>query len=154
MSLPISKLIEAYKTDPDSSFHKLRYHTRQNYLSLMIRLERDCGETDVADIKARSLLRLHEGWVGAGNHVAMAHSLVGMLRTLNTFGTTILENAECARLSGVLSKMRFKMPRPRRVILSSEQVLAVRTEAWRRGRYSQPNRYEIPRLGAFQGQEK
>jgi len=136
MSLPVSRLIDAYKTDPDSSFHKLRFHSRQNYTSLMSRLERDCGATDVAELKARTLLRLHEGWVGAGNHVAMAHSLVGMLRTLTTFGTTILEDAECARLSGVLSKMRFKMPKARTERITAPQAMAVIDQAHKMGLHS------------------
>lgn len=125
MSLPISKLIDAYKTDPDSTFHALRFHSRQNYSSLMTRLDRDCGSTAIAEINARLLRRLHEGWVGADNHVAMAHGLVGMLRTLCTFGSTILEDADCTRLSAVLSKLRFKMPKPRTERITAQQAIAV-----------------------------
>jgi hypothetical protein len=124
----VRSLIQCYETDPDSTYKKLRFRTRENYGSLTRRLVRDCGEMELHAIKARDILRWHEGWTANG-HVAMAHSLVGMLRTLFGFGATILENAECERLSVVLHRMRFKMPRPRHERLTYEQANAVRTRA-------------------------
>jgi hypothetical protein len=121
-------LIQCYETDPDSTYKKLRFRTRENYGSLTRRLVRDCGELELHTIKARDILRWHESWTANG-HVAMAHSLVGMLRTLYNFGATILENAECERLAGVLHRMRFKMPRARQERLTYEQASAVRTRA-------------------------
>lgn len=39
----LTALISAYQTDPDSSFHKLRFRTRANYRDVCGRIERDCG---------------------------------------------------------------------------------------------------------------
>jgi len=128
-------LIACYETDPDSSYRKLRFHTREQYGSLTRRLVRDCGEIELHSIKARDILRWHEGWT-AGGHIAMAHSLVGMLRTLFNFGATILENDECERLAGVLHRMRFKMPKPRNERLTYEQACAVREKAHYLGLHS------------------
>src|SRR4051812_40039926 len=94
-------LINAYETDKDSTYQKLRYRTRENYGSLTRRIFRDHAEVKVEDIKARTLLAWHREWCAEG-HIAMAHSLVGMLRTLCTFGKTILEDEHCARVSSLL----------------------------------------------------
>ncbi len=86
----------------------------------------------IAETKARMVLRWHEAW-GANGKVAMGHSCVGMLRTLVNFGATILDCEHCERLSGVLHKMKFKMPRPRNERLTADQAQAVRTMAHEMG---------------------
>jgi hypothetical protein len=72
-------LIDCYQTDPDSTYRKVRYATRGYYDRLCKRLRTDIGHHNVADTKARQLIRLHEIW-GRDGKVAMAHSLMGMLR--------------------------------------------------------------------------
>lgn len=130
-------LIHSYLSDPDSPFHKLRFKSRENYLSLMRRLGQDCGSDLLSDGGARWALRLHERWVGAdGRKVAMGHSLVGMLRTLLTFGATILENRDCQRLKGILHDMRFSMPKSRVQRITAEQVIAIRAKAHELGKHS------------------
>jgi hypothetical protein len=131
----LRSLIHCYETDPDSPYHKIRFRTRENYGSLTRRLARDGGELVVKDMNARGMLRLYEGWTSAG-HVAMSHSLVGMCRTLFNFGATILEDAECERMAGVLHRMRFKMPKARNERLTYEQASAVRTRAHYVGMHS------------------
>jgi len=132
----IGSLIRCYQTDPDSPFHKLRFKSRENYLSLMRRLRQDCGDELLAEVKGRTVKHWHEGWMGTNGHVAMAHSLVGMLRTLLTFGTTLLEDPECLRLKGILGDMRFVMPKPRTQRITADQVIAVRAKAHELGRHS------------------
>lgn len=132
----VRSLILCYQNDKDSPYQKLRYGTREHYDALLRRLGTDCGTELLADIKARNVLRLHEGWTGDGKKVAMGHSMVTMLRTLCGFGMTILEDAECARLSGVLSKMKFAMSKPRSTHLSAEQAQAICDRARADGRPS------------------
>jgi hypothetical protein len=81
------------------------------------------------------VLRWHEIW-SKGGKIAMGHAMVSMFRTLCSFGVTMLEDRECERLSGVLHKMKFKVPRPRETRLTAEQVIAIRAEAHRRGQHS------------------
>lgn len=128
-------LVGCYQTDPDSSYHKLRYASRRFYDRLCRRIAKDHGAEIIPDIKARHLLRWHEEW-SAGDKIAMAHALIGMLRTLCGFGATILENDECARLSAVLSKMRFAMAKPRNERMTAGQANAIRKIAHERGRPS------------------
>lgn len=129
----ISGLIEAYKTDPDSPYKKLRFATRTNYDGLMARLDRDHGIIDVRDIRARSVKRWHEEWLGSDNHVAMAHALVGMFRTLATYGATLLECQDCRALKVLLHDMRFEMGKPRGERLTADQAIAVRAMAHKMG---------------------
>ena len=131
----VNGLIDSYETDVDSPFRKLRYHTRRFYMSLCKRLRSDLGADQIADLKARQLLHYHEEFVAAGK-IPMGHSIVGMLRILSGFGATILEDDECARLSGVLSKMRFKMPKSRNERVTAEQATEIRSMAHALGRPS------------------
>jgi hypothetical protein len=131
----VSGLIRCYQHDEDTPYRKLRYRTRKYYQSLCKRLEDDFGERQIAEIKARGLIHWHEKVVESG-HIAMAHSVMGMLRILTGFGATILEDAECNRLSQVLSKMRFTMSKPRTSVLTAEQAVAIRGSAHALGRPS------------------
>lgn len=128
-------LVEAYQTDKDSKFKKLRYATREYYTVLMRRIIKDHGDEDLVDIRARELLGWHEKWTDASG-VAMAHALMGMLRTLFGFGATYLESDECERLCGIMHRMRFKMAKPRTVHLTAEHANAIRATAHETGRHS------------------
>ena len=127
--LALAALATAYLTDPYSTFHKARYATRQHYRVTIDRLLTDHGHELVADITARIVIAWHAQWLGPDNRVAMAHTMVGMLRTLAGFGALMLEDADCRTLKLVLGGQRFGMAKPRRTILTTEQVLAIRDEA-------------------------
>lgn len=131
----LSSLMDCYRADPDSGFAKLRYSSRTHYEDLMRPMRKDHGDEALTAMKARTFLRWHEKW-SEGGKVAMGHSNIGMLRTLFSFGATILEDAECARLSGVLSKMRFAMPKARTERLTAAQATAIRAKAWEMDRPS------------------
>ena len=131
----LSGLMNIYRRDPDSTYRNLRYKTRVHYDSLMSAIEREYGGIYLSELKARTFLRWHEGWIAKGA-VAGAHGKIGLLRTMFGFGATILENEDCQRLSGVLSKMRFQMPKSRDERLTAEQAAAIRAVAHQKGRPS------------------
>lgn len=118
-------LIRCYQTDPDSNYHRLRYRTRIGYDAMAKRIDKEHGDELVANINGRIMRRWHDAWVGSGK-IAAAHSLVGMMRTLFTFGKTLLEDPECERMSGILHDMRFAMAKPRVDQLTAEQATEVR----------------------------
>jgi hypothetical protein len=89
----------------------------------------------VDEIKARELRRWHEGFEAEG-HIPMGHSCVGMLRTVLTFGSTILEDDRCKLLRVTLHDMRFPMGKARTATLSADQAIAIRAEAHKRGKPS------------------
>jgi hypothetical protein len=122
----IASLVRAYQTDEDSSYKNIRYNTRQFYDSLCKVVIRDLGGKRIGEITARDLLRWHGQY---NDRVAMGHSLVGMLRTLATFGATLLGVKDCREMKLLLSDMRFKAPKPRLERLTAQQVVAIRKHA-------------------------
>ena len=132
--MTLAELIAAYKTDPDSGFRKLRYQVRLHHERLCRRIEQDHGGVQIAELRARQMLRWHEEWTGSG--VAMAHGLMTMLRTLLSFGVVFLEDDECARVSGILHNMRFPMAPRRDKRITAGQVVVFRQVAHAMGLHS------------------
>lgn len=132
----ISALANCYQTDPDSPYHKVRYVSRRYYAVLLDRLVSGHGHELIADIKGRHALRWYEEWSHNDTKPTMGHQMMGMLRTIVNFGMTILEDGECARLSAVLSKMKFKTGKARTERLTAEQATAIRKRAHELGHHS------------------
>lgn len=124
----ILQLADAYLSDKDSPFHGLRYCTREGYQRNIARIVTEIGDREVGSIGTRELLHLHAKWMESG--VALAHQLATQLRILVGFGATILEDADCQRLRGLLAGLRFKNAKPRTTWITPEQVKLVRDEAF------------------------
>lgn len=143
----ILQLSDAYLTDPDSPFNStvkpLRHVTREGYRRLIGRLVKEMGDRELDGLGTRDLLHAHAEWI-AGDRVAMAHSLATMLRILIGFGATILEDAQCQRIKGLLSGLRFQNSRPRTAWINAKQAEAIRDVATRH------NHFGIALAQAFQ----
>lgn len=124
----LKSLAGCYQTDKDSSFQQLRFATKVNYRWQCEQILATHGDERIEDIKARQVKAWHAEWLEGGK-IAKAHGLIGMLRTLVSFGATLLECDECSRLSGVLSQMRFTMPKARTERLTAEHAVAIRAKA-------------------------
>lgn len=120
----LQTLSDCYQDDPDSNFLKLEHKTRLYYKTLMKMVLADHGAVEIKTINGRLLKRWHEQWSARG--VSMSHSMVGMLRTMFSFGAVMLEDRECERLCGVMHKMRFKVGKPRTETLTAQQADAIR----------------------------
>lgn len=134
----IAGLIRCYRNDTDSNYRKpgkLRYASRTHYDTMMGMIEEEYGNQAVSEIKGRTVQRWYDGWAADGK-VSTAHTKIKMLRILFGFGTALLEDPDCIRLSGVLSKMKFAMAKPRSARLTAEQVIAIRNKAHELGRPS------------------
>lgn len=125
----LKSLINCYQTDPDSPHHKKRFHVRKNHDLVLRRLVEGHGHVELAAIKARQILSWHAEWTDGGRKLATGHSFVAQLRTLFSFGLTILESDECERLALVMSKLRFPNSKPRTERLTAEHAEAVRKVA-------------------------
>jgi hypothetical protein len=101
----LASLIARYKNDKKSPYRKVKYHTRLNYESNLRRIEDDYGPRNLADLKAEDIDAWHKAWTKRGN--AVAHGLITMLRQLFSFGTDVLKDSECERLSFVMHRMQF-----------------------------------------------
>jgi hypothetical protein len=125
----LQSLIQCYRTDADSPYQKNRYHVRQNRDSMLRRIGKRHGIELLADIKARVLLAWHKEWSMDGERLATGSAFIGQIRALFSFGATLLEDPECERLCGIMSKMRFKGTKARGVSVTADQANAVRAAA-------------------------
>lgn len=134
-TLTINDLIERYKTDADSTFSSLTFKTREHYEYLLKAIAKEHGPDRISQLNARAFKSWHDEW-SEGGKIAVSHAKVGMLRRLFGFGATILEDPDCTRLSLVLNKMRFEMPKARTEKMTAEQANAIRAMAHEKDRPS------------------
>jgi hypothetical protein len=128
MTDTLSELIESYRTDRQSSFLKLSHSVRVKHERLLSQITREHGALSLKKIRSRDLLAWHADWLGNGK-IAKAHSLISRLRVVFRFGTIMLEDKECRRLSDALSEMEFQRSTERSSALSPEQAESIRTGA-------------------------
>lgn len=139
----IASLAYCYRKDKDSSYQRCRFNSRRYYDSLCHAItsdlfddngtQRTVGDLHVRELNGRLMLRLHDQWKRERG-ITMAHGMVGMIRSLFTFGITLLEDKDCERISNnVLSKMRFEMAKPRETFLTADQIVAIRAELHKMG---------------------
>jgi len=103
-------LIQQYRTDPESGFHQLRFKTRENYESQLRRLENEMAGDMIASFDEDRIEQKFEEWSGGGARLPMARALLGMVRRLATFGSTVLKSRDCRELKLTLHDMRFETP--------------------------------------------
>ncbi len=133
----LGSLIDAYRTDPDSAYQKLRYQTRVKRDGTCDRLQAEHGHELLVDLNARTFLAWHrDAKKGERNCVAAAQSVIAMLRTVIGFGATLLEDEQCQRLRTILHGLRFEGVASRKEHMTVEYVEAVRRMAHATGRHS------------------
>ncbi|MDA9408028.1 hypothetical protein [Bradyrhizobium sp. CCBAU 45384] len=100
-------LIDNYCSLDESSFHNVKHSVQQNYLRSFRRLKKDIGSERVAECSAQRIQSLYDSIWAADGKVAMGHDMIAKLRLLATFGSTVLNDDGCIRLSTILGNMRF-----------------------------------------------
>jgi hypothetical protein len=124
----LGELIEIYQTDRTSTFHKLRYHVRENQRSNLRRLAASHGHIELAAVKHRTIAEWHLDWTKDG-HLAQAHRFIATIRTMCGFGASMLEDEQCERICMVLHRMKFAHPIPSTVFMTSDQANVIRDVA-------------------------
>ncbi|UPJ62502.1 hypothetical protein [Bradyrhizobium sp. 191] len=146
-----SGLIKAYRTHEKSPYHKLKHSVRKNYDQGINRLDREIGSERVADWTASRVQYMHDNSWAAGGKASMGHSLLGKVRLLCSFGSVVLEDDACTRLSTIIGNMRFEPPPTRTEILTYDHARAIRATAhnqfnWPSIALAQALQFEIPKL--------
>lgn len=137
--MTVSDLIDHYQVDPDSGFHGLRYHVRENHRGIHRRIAGSYGNIFLSDVDTRDFKQWHRAWVGEGQHIAAAHSYINQVRALVSHGFLLLQGQdrfECFRLNQILSKLKFPQAKARNELLTAEQAEAIRAKAHRIGWHS------------------
>lgn len=137
--LTLADLIAHYHTDPESSFHGLRYHVRENHRGIHDRIVRAYGSEFLYAIDTRELKQWHRLWAADGK-VASGHANLAQLRTIFRHGRLLLPNGpdrvECFRLKTIMEDLKFDQPAPRKSTLSADQADLIRMAAHERGWHS------------------
>ena len=140
-------LCDIFLNDPDSPFHKNRFHTRKTYKSRVLNLKRMIGlarvtplAPDGPKITFRDFNRWAENWSkpkkeGGAARPARAHGYMSFVRIVFSFGA-VSELPRCEALHKILSKMEFKTPKKRTQIVNREQAVAIITKAHELGEHS------------------
>ncbi len=126
-------LVRLYQSDPRSSYHQLRHHVRKNQAFTLDRIVNERGTLRLADLTKADLEDLYKFWSANGKKIAMGRLALGKIRTMLRFGGTILEDAECQRLSGVFQILRFETTKPRVERLTETQANDVCAAAHKKG---------------------
>lgn len=130
------ELVEQYQTDPLSSWHQMRYHTRLNHQSTLARMVAAHGDLRLSDIRLRTIEEWYLKWSDNKKKVAMGHAIIAKLRTLCHYGAGFLEDQECIRICIILGTRRFEVSKPRQDFLTAEQADAICHKAHEFGYHS------------------
>lgn len=129
----IPEIVRLYRTDPRSTYHRLRNSTRKNYDALMRRiLASEIGGRKLSDLRKEDFERIYETWK-EGSGVSFAHSIMTMLRTIIGFGAETIQDDACLRLTVILHRMKLEVAKPRPRVFSAEWAKAIIAEAPRKG---------------------
>lgn len=136
-ALTIDALVTSYQTHRESPFRDVKYSTRRFYESLCRQLVRDVGSSQLADIDESSIREMYSDWTEGGTkRLPLAMSLARMMRMLFSYGSKVLNDRECERLVGVMSRMTFAKAAPRTEPLTFEYAVGIRKRANEIGRHS------------------
>jgi hypothetical protein len=142
-------LVRRYQQDERSPYHKLKHSVRLNYDSSFRRM--GIGDERVADWNADTVQNRYDNLWAAGDKVATGHDMVTKLRLLLTFGSVVLNDNACIRLSAILGNMRFPVSKGTSERLTREQARAIRIAArehfgWDSIALAQALQFEFPKL--------
>ena len=143
-------LVSWYRRHPDSPYHLLKHKVRIGYDNTLDRIIHDVGFERVADWSAQRVKAVYDGNWALGGKIAMGHSLIAKVRLLCTFGSTVLNDDACTRLSAILGNLRFPVSKGSGERLTREQARAVRVTArglgWDSISLAQALQFELPKL--------
>jgi hypothetical protein len=122
-------LIDTYRTHEASPYHKLKHKVRSSYDYMLNRIKKDVGGERIADWSADKVQSIYDDTWAAGGKVSMGHTLIGKLRLLTSFGSVVLNDNACTRLSTILGNMRFPLGEKRTEVLTFDHARAIRAAA-------------------------
>jgi hypothetical protein len=126
-------LLQCYQLDPDSGFHRVRYETRNQYTYQLGAIEASVGDRVLSKLTGRDFMHWFKEWQQGARQVGRASNMITMFRTVISYGVALLGDEQCLRISGILSHMTFERPAERKVVVSAEQVVAIRQAAHKLG---------------------
>lgn len=125
----LGSLIKCYQTDPDSRYHKLRYKVRVNTDYKLRKLTEAYGGEDLGDISGRTIINWYNKWTDGGVKLSTGKAFCGTLRTLFSFGRSLLDIEDCVRLGMIMRDFKAAGAKRRMKSLTAEHIDAIRYKA-------------------------
>lgn len=124
----IRELIRLYTSDPESPYRALDYSSRKVYDWQLGQIDKAVGERVIANLAGKDFRRWYDQFrrptePGGPEHIAKAHGLMTMVRTLFTFGV-LWRVPEAAVVRDILAKMDFQNAPPREEHLTYDMAVA------------------------------
>lgn len=136
-------ILHAYRTDANSTFHKLRPGSAHPYSHYLSRLELELSDVRIDSVSGMDLQAWHEEWSEGGEKLAAAKMMRAVLDAAIAFGIMKArpgswELRSLTDLRTVFKTTSRKLPHPRRreFTITADQVVALRQSAHADGRPS------------------
>jgi len=119
----IGSLIRIYRHDPTSSIHKVKHSTRiRDYEPSLRVLDKTVGARRIDVLKRSDFVRWYDNWWKTGER--RAAGAMKLLRIVLSYGAGERLHG-CADVRLILHDMRFEQPKPRTIVMTYEQCLAI-----------------------------
>jgi hypothetical protein len=140
----LGSLLKKYQSEPDSPYFGLRPHSRKPYDHYLPKLIAGHGDRHLDKITGVDLKRWHEAWSDGGKHLAASKLMRAVIDAAVSYGIMCRLEA-CIELKEVLKAASRKLPNPRRreIVITADQVIALRAAAHAAGRPSSAMAYAL-----------
>lgn len=124
----LGDLIQIYLTVENSPFRKLTHSSKKHYETLLGLIKVEHGAELLTNLAKEDFEDWYEKWCEGGKQ-SSGHAKISIVRNVLGFGTSVLGDAKCLPLSGILSKLRYKAPKGRTEKLTQVQADQIRLMA-------------------------
>ncbi len=133
----LKSLLVKYHTEEDSPYFALRPGSRHPYDHYVARLSYEIGDRRVDKISGVDLKRWHVAWSEDGAKLAASKMMRAVLDAAVSYGV-MCRITPCIELRETLKAASRKLPRPKRreIVVTADQVVALRKSAHADGRAS------------------
>ncbi len=140
----LRSLFEKYQTEEDSPYFALRPHSRSSYDYYIPKLIHEIGDRHLDKITGVDLKRWHDAWSAGGKLLATSKMMRSIVDAAVAYGI-MCRISSCLELREVLRTAGRKLPSPKRreVVISADQVIALRKAAHEDGRPSSALAYAL-----------
>ncbi len=140
----LKSILEKYQTEPDSSYFALRPKSRKPYDFYIAKLIHEVGDRRIDKISGIDLKRWHDAWSSNGQHLAAAKMMRAVIDAAVTYGV-MCRITPCIELREVLKAASRRLPGPKRreIVITADEVIALRKAAHAAGRPSSALAYAI-----------
>ncbi len=140
----LKSLLVKYQTEEDSPYFALRPKSRKPYDYYLPKLIHEIGDRHIDKITGVDLKRWHEAWSSGGTRLAASKMMRAVIDAAVAYGI-MCRIGPCFELRETLRAASRKLPRPKRreIVVTADQVIALREAAHAAGRPSSALAYAL-----------